>query len=84
MDSVSFTIIHGKVYDISSDFLQWHPGGQVAATQVPILCRPTYILATNYLIRLVETEAQRLRLFMIQVPRNCWPISMLVTCATEK
>lgn len=33
-ENAHLTIIHGKIYDISSDFLEWHPGGSVAATQV--------------------------------------------------
>jgi cytochrome b involved in lipid metabolism len=35
----NFTIIDGRVYDLSPGFLQWHPGGAVAATQVGTLHR---------------------------------------------
>lgn len=34
-----FAVIHGKVYNLSQDFLHWHPGGSVAATQVSKLSR---------------------------------------------
>jgi cytochrome b involved in lipid metabolism len=36
-EKAQFTVIHGKVYDLSQEFLHWHPGGAVAKTQVSIL-----------------------------------------------
>jgi cytochrome b involved in lipid metabolism len=38
-EKAPFAVIHGKVYDLSQDFLRWHPGGSVAATQVSHPCR---------------------------------------------
>ncbi|KAI8806760.1 fatty acid desaturase-domain-containing protein [Cladochytrium replicatum] len=30
----AYTVIHGKVYDLSGDFLAWHPGSAVALSQL--------------------------------------------------
>jgi cytochrome b involved in lipid metabolism len=35
-EKAQYTVINGRVYDLSPDFLQWHPGGPVAATQVSL------------------------------------------------
>lgn len=75
------TIIHGRLYDLSRDFMRWHPGGAVAATQVGALyyLQPTSgMWATNSLTRLDEMEALRLMHFTIQAHRRNSPISMLV------
>ena len=49
--NAQFTIIHGRVYELSQDFLRWHPGGVVAVTQVgTVHCtiyNPLSVLTTN-------------------------------------
>jgi hypothetical protein len=46
-EKAQFTVIHGKVYDLSQEFLHWHPGGAVAKTQVSTL---QYLYSTSDVI----------------------------------